>query len=100
MAIWRAIAPDVYLHRTVVAIRDCILILFRYAGHQNEAAIRAADGNLLLQQMVRLALVWSAKTTSNSPSDDLLHSNPQPEIYSTKSTNYVNLSTIGIKLKI
>jgi hypothetical protein len=60
------------LHRTVVEIRDCMLILSRYAGHRDEAAIHAADDNPLLQQTVQLALAWSAKITGNSPSGDFV----------------------------
>lgn len=58
------------LHRTVIEIRDSILILSCYAGHQDETAIRAADDKPLLQQAVRLASAWSAKITGSSPSND------------------------------
>jgi hypothetical protein len=59
------------LHRTVVEIRDCILLLSRYAGHP-DAAIHAADGDPPVRQAVRLALAWSAKISGNSPSGDFV----------------------------
>ncbi|WP_425173900.1 DUF6545 domain-containing protein [Mycobacterium sp.] len=60
------------LHRTVVEIRDCILILSRYASQQNEVIIHELAELPAFRQALRLALAWSAKTTGELPSGDFL----------------------------
>jgi hypothetical protein len=49
------------LHRTVVEIRDCNLILSRYAGGRIDAAAREVTDDPELQYALRLMLAWSAK---------------------------------------
>ncbi|MGC2654979.1 MAG: DUF6545 domain-containing protein [Mycobacterium sp.] len=58
------------LHRTVVEIRDCILILSRYAGHQDRTVVGGIADPPALRQAVRLALAWSAKSRGEPPSED------------------------------
>jgi len=58
------------LHRTVIEIRDCVLILSRYAGRHEEAIIREVDDRSELRDAVRLALAWSAKISGEQPSGD------------------------------
>jgi hypothetical protein len=55
------------LHRTVVEIRDCILILSRYAVRRSLTGVADSPG---LQQAVRLALAWSAKSRGEPPTED------------------------------
>jgi hypothetical protein len=59
------------LHRTVVEIRDCILILSRYAAHDDKAVVEDFSDPPALRQAVRLALAWSAKIRGDAPSDDV-----------------------------
>ena len=58
------------LHRTVVEVRDCILILSRYAGNHDKTVVREIADPPALRQAVRLALAWSAKTRGEPPSED------------------------------
>jgi hypothetical protein len=57
------------LHRTLVEIRDCILILSRYITAEHEQAAREAHGIDLTA--LRLAYAWSAKMHNEPPSDDI-----------------------------
>lgn len=62
--------PRYQLHRTVIEIRDSILILSRYANYCDSAAIHISADDPELQQAVRLALAWSARISGNSPSNE------------------------------
>ena len=59
------------LHRTVVEIRDCMLMLSHYARHRDEVVARRIAGDPTLPHAIRLALAWSAKSLGGPPSDDL-----------------------------
>jgi hypothetical protein len=58
------------LHRTVVEIRDCILILSRYAVRHYQTRPEQLADPPALQQAVRLALAWSAKCSGEPPTED------------------------------
>lgn len=58
------------LHRTVVEIRDCILILSRYAVRHRQPRLEQFADPPALQQAVRLALAWSAKSSGEPPTED------------------------------
>ncbi|WP_156763932.1 DUF6545 domain-containing protein [Mycobacterium sp. 852002-50816_SCH5313054-b] len=58
------------LHRTVVEIRDCILILSRYAVRHDQTIVDEIAAPPTLRQAVRLALAWSAKSRGEPPSED------------------------------
>ncbi|MEZ0053010.1 hypothetical protein ABIA30_004035 [Mycobacterium sp. MAA66] len=59
------------LHRTVIEIRDCILILSRYADHRHEAMLRTIAAEPTLRHAARLALAWSAKAHGHPPSKNV-----------------------------
>jgi hypothetical protein len=60
------------LHRTVVEIRDAIMVLSRYASKQHDAVAQQASGKPELQAAVRLVLAWQAKSRGDPPAPDLL----------------------------
>ncbi|MBV8348425.1 MAG: hypothetical protein JOZ49_13080, partial [Mycolicibacterium sp.] len=62
--------PRFLLHRTVVEIRDCILILSRYASERNEIIVHELAALPAFRQALRLASAWTAKTTGEPPSGD------------------------------
>ena len=64
-------SPSRYrLHRTVVEIRDCILILSRYAVRDSLTGVADIADSPAIQQAVRLALAWSAKSRGEPPTED------------------------------
>jgi hypothetical protein len=64
-------APSRYqLHRTVVEIRDCMLILSRYALGLNQTRVAELAHSHELQQAVRFAVAWSAKSRGEPPTED------------------------------
>lgn len=58
------------LHRTVVEIRDCILILSRYAVRRDQIVVDEIADAPPLRQAVRLALAWSAKCRGEPAAED------------------------------
>lgn len=62
--------PRFRLHRMVVEIRDCMLILSRYAS-QDEVSTGEESHGSSAQYANRLALMWQAKVTGCSPSNDV-----------------------------
>jgi hypothetical protein len=62
--------PRFRLHRMVVEIRDCILILSRYASQDDEARAGHASQDPAAQLAIRLALMWDARVTGSAPGKD------------------------------
>jgi len=57
------------LHRTIIEIRDCILILSRYAT--SEDAHRAQEAYPRIARSVLLAIAWRARIGGGEPSGDI-----------------------------
>lgn len=63
--------PRYALHRTVVEIRDSILILSRYATQADDAVVQQMTDAPAERLAIRLALAWRAKTTGQPPTGDV-----------------------------
>ncbi|MGA9374259.1 MAG: DUF6545 domain-containing protein [Mycobacterium sp.] len=63
--------PRYALHRTVVEIRDSILILSRYATEADETLVQQLTDAPTDLLALRLALAWHAKTGGQSPTGDV-----------------------------
>lgn len=67
-----ALSPRYVLHRTVVEIRDSILILSRYATRTDEQAVRGQSTEPAKQTALQLAMAWQAKTQGKAPTGGLI----------------------------